>query len=55
MQQVPAFQSQQSSFRQHVANQLNPLGTSQIFEAMELVSEVSSNLEGSVDTMKDAR
>ena len=53
---MPAFQQQPANaFRTHVANQLSQLGTNQIFDAMELVSERSSHLESSGDPMKEAR
>ena len=57
MQQFAGFQQQsRPTFKDHVAQQLRSLGTQQVFDEMELVSEAAeSQLEGSVDTMKEAR
>ena len=57
MQQFAGMQQQsRPTFKDHVAQQLRSLGTQQVFDEMELVSEAAeSHLEGSVDTMKEAR
>ena len=55
---APVLQQQpRNTFRDHVSQQLSQLGTHQVFDEMELVSDVNeeSKQSESIDTMREAR